>query len=69
MQLPGGTYTTNNSFHGAKVRNFYIFEPDEVDIEESALVFLYVASVAFLLLLALSLCSITFRANPPIINI
>ncbi len=36
MQFPGGTYTTNNCFHGAKVSNFYIFDTDEIDIEESA---------------------------------
>jgi hypothetical protein len=35
MQFPGRTYATNNSFHGAKVSNFYIFDTDEIDIEES----------------------------------
>ena len=37
MQVPGRSYTTNNSFHnGAKVRIFSIFEADENDIQENA---------------------------------
>jgi len=39
MQVPGTPYTTNNSFHGAKVRIFYIFGGDEVVIQKSAYLF------------------------------
>jgi hypothetical protein len=44
---------------GAKVRNFYIFDTDEIDIEESALVFLY-GKCGILLLPAVSFALLLF---------
>jgi len=57
MQVPGTPNTTNNSFHGAKVRNFYIFGGDEivnqksthlpVCIQRGPFVFFSVANILF----------------------